>query len=98
MPYKSDAQRRYFHAAEERGDISHKTVHEFDEASKGKRLPEKVKHDAKGGVVECPRCGHMFKGGLVEPEVWAEPEEGPEKPEFSEFEEHLAGRYPSRRK
>lgn len=42
MPYKSDSQRRYFHAAEERGDISHETVHEFDEASKGKKLPEKV--------------------------------------------------------
>lgn len=42
MPYKSDKQRKFFHAAEERGEISHKTVHEFDEASKGKELPEKV--------------------------------------------------------
>lgn len=43
MPYKSDSQRRYFHAAEQRGEISKKTVNEFDKASKGKKLPEKVK-------------------------------------------------------
>ncbi len=42
MPYKSDSQRRFFHAAEERGDISKSTVDEFDQASKGKKLPEKV--------------------------------------------------------
>jgi hypothetical protein len=42
MPYKSDAQRRYFHAAEARGEISKETVSEFDQASKGKKLPEKV--------------------------------------------------------
>jgi len=43
MPYKSDAQRRYFHAAEARGEISPSTVKEYDKASKGKKLPEKVK-------------------------------------------------------
>lgn len=58
MPYKSDAQRRYFHAAEDRGDISSKTVHEFDEASKGKKLPEKVKKKARGGEVEKVGLGH----------------------------------------
>lgn len=42
MPYKSNSQRRFFHAAEARGDMSHSTVQEFDEASKGKKLPEKV--------------------------------------------------------
>jgi hypothetical protein len=42
-PYKSDAQRRFFHAAAERGEISKKTVEEFDSASKGKKLPEKIK-------------------------------------------------------
>lgn len=41
MPYKSSAQRRFFHAAEARGEISSKTVKEFDKASKGKDLPEK---------------------------------------------------------
>ncbi len=43
MPYKSDAQRKLFHAKEERGEISKKTVEEFDKASKGKKLPERVK-------------------------------------------------------
>lgn len=43
MPYKSQAQRRKFHAMEERGEISPAVVKEFDQASKGKKLPEKVK-------------------------------------------------------
>jgi hypothetical protein len=41
-PYVSDAQRKKFHAMENRGEISHATVHEWDEASKGKKLPEHV--------------------------------------------------------
>ncbi len=43
MPFKSQAQRRYMHAAEKRGEVSHKTVKEYDDASKGKPLPERVK-------------------------------------------------------
>lgn len=43
MPYKSSAQRRFFHAAEQRGEISPKTVAEYDKASKGNKLPEKVR-------------------------------------------------------
>ena len=43
MPYKSDAQRKKFHVLEKEGKISHKTVAEFDRASKGKKLPEHVK-------------------------------------------------------
>ncbi len=42
MPYVSDKQRRYFHYAESKGLISPKTVNEFDKASKGMKLPEKV--------------------------------------------------------
>lgn len=48
MPYKSDKQRKFFHAAEERGEISHATVEEYDKASKGKKLPEKVKSKKHG--------------------------------------------------
>lgn len=40
MPYASDKQRKYFHAALSRGEISKKTVDEYDKASKGKKLPE----------------------------------------------------------
>jgi hypothetical protein len=52
MPYKSDAQRRFFHAAEARGEIKPSTVHEFDEASKGKKLPEHVKKMYEGGLID----------------------------------------------
>ena len=41
MPYKSEAQRKYFHAAEAKGEISPKVVKEYDKASKGKKLPQK---------------------------------------------------------
>jgi len=47
MPYKSEAQRRAMHAKAERGEIVKETVAEFDKASKGKKLPERVK--PKGG-------------------------------------------------
>jgi len=47
VPYASDAQRKKFHVLEEEGKISPETVHEFDEASKGKKLPEHVHHTSK---------------------------------------------------
>ena len=47
MPYKSEAQRKKFHAMEARGEISKKVVDEYDKASKGKKLPEKVKKKKK---------------------------------------------------
>ena len=41
MPYKSDAQRRFFHTqtAKDKG-ITTKQVNEFDSASKGMKLPK----------------------------------------------------------
>ena len=42
MPYKSEAQRRKFHAMANRGEISAATVDEYDQASKGMSLPERV--------------------------------------------------------
>ena len=42
MPYKSEAQRRFFHSAgAKKAGITSKQVKEYDNASKGKRLPEK---------------------------------------------------------
>lgn len=43
MPYKSEAQRRFFNSdrAKEKG-ISQKTVDEYNKASKGMSLPEKM--------------------------------------------------------
>jgi hypothetical protein len=47
VPYKSKAQMMKFHAMEQRGEISRKTVREFDEASRGKKLPQRVKKKKK---------------------------------------------------
>jgi len=42
MPYKSDAQRRFFHTdTAKKAGITDKEVNEFDKASKGMKLPEK---------------------------------------------------------
>lgn len=43
MPYKSDAQRRKFHSLLDKGEISKTVVDEWDRATKGKKLPERVK-------------------------------------------------------
>ena len=43
MPFKSEAQRRLFHAKAARGEISDATVKHWEEATSGKRLPEHVK-------------------------------------------------------
>ena len=43
MPYKSDAQRKKFHAMLKRGEIDAATVKEYDEASQGRKLPERAK-------------------------------------------------------
>lgn len=42
MPYRSAAQRRKFHAMLARGEIRPEVVEEFDRASRGRRLPERV--------------------------------------------------------
>lgn len=44
MPYKSKAQQGFFHTktAQKKG-ITKATVKEFDKASKGKKLPKKIK-------------------------------------------------------
>ncbi len=48
-PFKSDSQRRFFHSAgAAKAGITKKEVHEFDESSKGMKLPE---HKASGGIV-----------------------------------------------
>ena len=49
MPYKSQAQQRYFHYLESKGKLKKSVVDEFDQASKGKDLPKKL---AFGGMVD----------------------------------------------
>ena len=41
MPFKSEAQRRFLHAAEDRGDIKKGTSHEFEAKTHGK-IPERL--------------------------------------------------------
>ena len=49
MPYRSEAQRRFFHTATARREgISAATTAEFDAASKGKQLPERAGGNMKG--------------------------------------------------
>jgi hypothetical protein len=46
LPYASLAQARFFHSAGAKAaGISDKTVQEFDSASKGKELPDKITKD-----------------------------------------------------
>lgn len=45
--YKSEAQRRKFHELAKAGKLSSKIVAEFDAASKGKKLPDRVKAKKK---------------------------------------------------
>lgn len=46
MPYKSDAQRKKFHMLLKQGKISQQVVDEFDSASKGLKLPKRIKPKA----------------------------------------------------
>lgn len=52
MPYKSEAQRKFFHTdTAKRAGISKKTVEEFDKSSKGMHLPRK-KTKAGGHILK----------------------------------------------
>lgn len=61
MPYKSDAQRRFFHAALNRGQIAADVVHEFDQASKGMKLPEHAHHSNHDGKGHGEQLHHEHK-------------------------------------
>ena len=50
MPYKSEAQRKYFHAHEEELKKQGVDIKEWDKASKGKKLPKKVTKGMSGGM------------------------------------------------
>ena len=47
MPYKSDAQRKWFHANKKQLAREGVNISEWDKASKGKKLPKKVKKNKK---------------------------------------------------
>ncbi len=48
MPWASDAQRRWGHSAAGEKELGAAKVAEFDQASKGKKLKEKVSKPPKG--------------------------------------------------
>jgi hypothetical protein len=52
MPYKSEAQRRYFNANREKLEAEGVDVDEWNESSKGKKLPEKAEKKANFDVNE----------------------------------------------
>lgn len=62
MPYRSQAQRRAFHAKAARGEIDPATVREFDRSSKGRSLPERV-GGAQHKDTEIPMT-KLSKGGF----------------------------------
>jgi len=47
MPYKSDAQRKFFHAHRKELERQGVNVAEWDDASRGKKLPKKKKKNKK---------------------------------------------------
>lgn len=50
MPYKSEAQRKKFKELAEQGKISPEKVAEFDQASRGLKLPERVSKTPSGQI------------------------------------------------
>jgi len=47
MPFKSEAQRKFFNANRAKLEAQGVNVDEYNEASKGKKLPKKVKKKGK---------------------------------------------------
>lgn len=49
MPFKSEAQRKFFNANRKRLERGGVDVEEWNEASKGKKLPKRSRKPKKGG-------------------------------------------------
>lgn len=59
MPFKSEAQRRLFFAKHRRGEISKKTLDEWQDETRGKKLPERVEKKA----APAPQAGAAAPAG-----------------------------------
>jgi len=71
MPYKSDSQRRWAHTeAGKKALGGEANVHEWDEATKGKKLPEKVKksENLTKSVPTPPKLGSTLGSTLSAPQ------------------------------
>lgn len=53
MPYKSEAQRRFFNSPAGKEKIGAEEVEHWNEVSKGKELPEKVKDTLEKAIKAC---------------------------------------------
>lgn len=60
-PFKSDAQRKFMNAAANRGDIKQSVVDEFNNASKGKKLPKRVAKYYDGAEIKPDKDSDYFK-------------------------------------
>lgn len=64
MPWKSDSQRRWGHSPSGEKALGKEGVHEFDQASKGKELPEKVGvGHARMHQKKMEKAKKMWRGG-----------------------------------
>jgi hypothetical protein len=87
-PYSSEAQRRWAHTAAGKKALGGEAgVHEWDEATKGKKLPEKVgkAEDLEKGAVKNALTAGAMLGALAAPQHTAAkiPSQGPLHPQVS---------------
>jgi hypothetical protein len=85
MPYKSDAQRRYFNANRSALEEQGVDVDEWNESSKGKKLPEKVKEKEASDALStlCQRAAQLL-GQTKKARCWEGYEPVPGKKPYSE--------------
>ena len=60
MPYKSDAQRRYFNANRKELEAQGVDVGEWNDPSRGKKLPERAKKKKRKKSCQSPRAGERL--------------------------------------
>ena len=61
MPYKSQAQRKFFHANKAKLESQGVNVSEWDRASKGRKLPVKIKSKMKNVITKKPADKFQIK-------------------------------------
>jgi len=78
MPYKSDAQRRYFHANEDTLRAQGVDIDEWDESSRGMELPERVESDdnedeeKEASLFNSMRFQYDVLGSMYSPTLFAQ--------------------------
>lgn len=83
MPFKSQAQRRLFHAKAARGELSRKTVEEWERHTPKGRLPERVGHTKSG---QGPEYRPAVPTGMMRPALYDPNVQGVDLPLDVSFE------------